>query len=1177
MADSLRPGQSVATISRWLSANVDVRLQSQGERFTDVTAAEARARQLATGSNKDAVVIRSADGTFEVFTTNELQRAADAPLDEIRADLRGVELPNGATIHTFIATRGHGANADVEPVVLGRRDPNEGFANDLVNAGLRRHEARAMREGITLRDLRGIAERLRPRAGEPAVAQVIQRIDSAIAANAGRGDAARIPFDGIASARPVASVASNAPPQVIAQATRLMESYRGRSQIVLDGVSAQGHQEFVDGWGFTGRVRPIDAEQAVLRSNAAIYSVRRDLQSGAIGPTAFGVTRWNDVTPQRMTELAERRLRDSSYDFAPVVPAMIEDPSYAQRPLRRTESGRSVPIMAEPGFAMSRSIASLVAPDRAALELQSFGIMRAVRDTAIADARGTTTPPAVGDLRVAVAQWRGEGLPRDASQAILAVSAATDVPIARVDVASGTTEAALKDRQRRGEIAAFAPSDQPGTFLTYTLHTPTEFARAVRQRMDDPARPPLSNEARTLVETIVGPPNQTGVELSRRLESEASWRNYRAIGNEVVIAAVAGAVSFGAGAVVSGSVSAGRATYFGVQASRAIGAARFAAQTTTFTTTAGAMRGELHATDYVRDAAMMGILGRAQQLGGALGVIARGTGPSALAAQRILGNVGAIGAASTAMTGWTVAENHLAGNPLQLREIRDSFVANLAMTTVLHGVNLGLARAFETLPPELRALRPVVEAQRRAQAARGRSERAGEELAQVIQRFGEVQPNTPAARLLTESLERKNRAFTEAQRAEREAYGVYAEFLRTHVPSMRLPQAHEVVASAIPELREALAVVRLTPDHLQGLQRLATEIGLGRANVRGIEPGLLVDPHLGPPLIDHLAPPSRTGAVPPQIQQTQLQQTLLRTERDGVTGLLSQPLAPQTALALRQDAADLNARVARMATTYRELATRAANGDRAAQARIDAFDRARQLLTARRSSNSTTINGTQGETHAPIASTNAVNVEGLTRGWLSDRSPLTPDIVRNRISMINDVATRGLPQWNGELGTRGAFRGEGLDVQTGAGVYMAGAEVEAAVGRFSQWFVRAEAEVAAGRMTSIELAARSYQTLVSIHPFVDGNGRSTRAFMDWVLQRHGLPPATMFGQEILVAHFPRNMAFVQDGGGSPDFAARSLVSGVTRSVSDLEAALYGTRPPAEQVINRLDIRLREDP
>lgn len=75
-------------------------------------------------------------------------------------------------------------------------------------------------------------------------------------------------------------------------------------------------------------------------------------------------------------------------------------------------------------------------------------------------------------------------------------------------------------------------------------------------------------------------------------------------------------------------------------------------------------------------------------------------------------------------------------------------------------------------------------------------------------------------------------------------------------------------------------------------------------------------------------------------------------------------------------------------------------------------------------------------------------------------------------------------------------------------VYPAHEELPLLLADFFAWY-RAQK----GRLPAVELAAGVYQRLIQIHPFLDGNGRTTRLVMDFVLQSRGLPPAA-FGREI---------------------------------------------------------------
>ena len=50
-------------------------------------------------------------------------------------------------------------------------------------------------------------------------------------------------------------------------------------------------------------------------------------------------------------------------------------------------------------------------------------------------------------------------------------------------------------------------------------------------------------------------------------------------------------------------------------------------------------------------------------------------------------------------------------------------------------------------------------------------------------------------------------------------------------------------------------------------------------------------------------------------------------------------------------------------------------------------------------------------------------------------------------------------------------------------------------------------------MHPVELAALAHYKLVHIHPFIDGNGRTSRLFMNLILMRYGYPPAVLLNNE----------------------------------------------------------------
>jgi prophage maintenance system killer protein len=76
--------------------------------------------------------------------------------------------------------------------------------------------------------------------------------------------------------------------------------------------------------------------------------------------------------------------------------------------------------------------------------------------------------------------------------------------------------------------------------------------------------------------------------------------------------------------------------------------------------------------------------------------------------------------------------------------------------------------------------------------------------------------------------------------------------------------------------------------------------------------------------------------------------------------------------------------------------------------------------------------------------------------------------------------------------------------ETAVIAYPDGAAVQGKLDVFFTWY-----NDAAKKMNPTELAAAAQRELVSIHPFLDGNGRVSRLVMDHALQSKGLPPALL--------------------------------------------------------------------
>lgn len=155
--------------------------------------------------------------------------------------------------------------------------------------------------------------------------------------------------------------------------------------------------------------------------------------------------------------------------------------------------------------------------------------------------------------------------------------------------------------------------------------------------------------------------------------------------------------------------------------------------------------------------------------------------------------------------------------------------------------------------------------------------------------------------------------------------------------------------------------------------------------------------------------------------------------------------------------------------------------------------------------------------------------DDMVREW-AKAGPKSPPITLDQIRQINR-----------SLGGTGEWR---LRDVCGGGreelLYAPTEVVNDEIIKFYDWFVKSLQYCDDGS-NPIETAARVAQRFVSIHPFGDQNGRTSRMLMDYVLQRYGLPPAAL-GNDMLFGMF----SFTPNG-QTPTKATESVLAGVQRS------------------------------
>jgi fido (protein-threonine AMPylation protein) len=159
-----------------------------------------------------------------------------------------------------------------------------------------------------------------------------------------------------------------------------------------------------------------------------------------------------------------------------------------------------------------------------------------------------------------------------------------------------------------------------------------------------------------------------------------------------------------------------------------------------------------------------------------------------------------------------------------------------------------------------------------------------------------------------------------------------------------------------------------------------------------------------------------------------------------------------------------------------------------------AEDELTKLLAAR---------GGPSETIGSGADRAAQNFEKATR-LVNDFVRSGVDLTLERIDEINRTLLDGTDE-GGQAGvTRDKSGIHHYDMWTHKDFGAAPDLVASYLGDFMRWYPDAEKRAVA----PVEIAAEAYQQLVRIHPYLDANGRTTRLVMDWILQKHGLPPAT---------------------------------------------------------------------
>lgn len=130
-------------------------------------------------------------------------------------------------------------------------------------------------------------------------------------------------------------------------------------------------------------------------------------------------------------------------------------------------------------------------------------------------------------------------------------------------------------------------------------------------------------------------------------------------------------------------------------------------------------------------------------------------------------------------------------------------------------------------------------------------------------------------------------------------------------------------------------------------------------------------------------------------------------------------------------------------------------------------------------------------------------------------------ITEKDILTIHDIVLTGIDDHNA-----GHYRAIAVRISGSMTILPNYAKVPDLMAEYVAWLNGAD-------LHPVELAAQAHYKLVTIHPFVDGNGRTARLLMNLILMMHGYPPAVISVDDRLI--YLRALEKAQTGGSQDDY------------------------------------------
>lgn len=164
--------------------------------------------------------------------------------------------------------------------------------------------------------------------------------------------------------------------------------------------------------------------------------------------------------------------------------------------------------------------------------------------------------------------------------------------------------------------------------------------------------------------------------------------------------------------------------------------------------------------------------------------------------------------------------------------------------------------------------------------------------------------------------------------------------------------------------------------------------------------------------------------------------------------------------------------------------------------------------------------------------------------WVKEQVKRKPtDLTEKDILRIHDIILKGLDDANA-----GHYRSVPVRISGSTVVLPNSRKVPDLMQEFAAWLKHSK------NLHPVEFAAEAHYRLVTIHPFVDGNGRTARLLMNMILLMNGYPAAIIRKRDRLA--YIGSLEKAQLGGSKDDYLL-IIAKAVSRSLDIYLRAAYG--------------------